>query len=44
MRRLGTTDFGDEEIGADDVRYVTNTQTQINCGIYYIIITIISEY
>ena len=23
MRRLGTTDFGDEEIGADDTRYVT---------------------
>ena len=42
MRRLGTTDFGDEEIGADDVRYVTNTLTQIDCGIYYIIM--ISEY
>ena len=22
MRRLGTTDFGDEEIGADDIRYI----------------------
>ena len=22
MRRLGTTDFGDEEIGADDIRYM----------------------
>ena len=21
MRRLGSTDFGDEEIGADDIRY-----------------------
>ena len=22
MRRLGTTDLGDEEIGADDIRYI----------------------
>ena len=22
MRHLGTTDFGDEEIGADDIRYM----------------------
>ena len=22
MRRLGTTDFGDEEIGADDIRLI----------------------
>lgn len=29
MRRLGTTDFGDEEIGADDVRYVARVQTTV---------------
>ena len=25
MRRLGTTDFGDEEIGADDIRYTISS-------------------
>ena len=28
MRRLGTTDFGDEEIGADDIRYVHHSNLE----------------